>query len=257
MNKTTLVRLSQGHLNLLETCPPRFQRIYLDRLATPPDLENWEKQEWGSQFHRLLQQRELGLPIDGLLREDPQLQHSLNALLEAAPEILHGRGEIDRSAEHCRTLSVGNYLLTVIYDLLRFESDRATIFDWKTYLKPEKPDKLARNWQTRLYLYVLAETSSYSPDRLSMTYWFVRLPREPESLTFAYSRELHERTRQDLTRLLDDLDRWLDDYEKGIPFPHRGDCETNCPYGKSIGILPRAGNSIEGIDSIGEIDPFA
>jgi hypothetical protein len=77
---------------------------------------------------------------------------------------------------------VGNYLLTVIYDLILLESDRAVIFDWKTYLKPIDADKLAKNWQTRLYLYVLAETSAYPPDSLSMTYWFVQLPRSPNKL---------------------------------------------------------------------------
>jgi hypothetical protein len=249
-DEPAIVRLSQGHLNLLRTCPPRFQRIYLDRLATPPDLEQWEKQEWGNQFHRLLQQRELGLPVDGLLEEDPVLHRSLEALLAAAPEIQSGEGE--RDAEHCRTLTIGKYLLTVIYDLIRFESDRAMIYDWKTYLKPEKPDRLLENWQTRLYLYVLAETASYSSDRLSMTYWFVRLPDAPESYTISYTASLHEATRRDLTALLNDLDRRLDDYNNGIPFPHRRDCETNCPYGKALAIA----NGVNSIEAIGEINPF-
>jgi hypothetical protein len=51
------------------------------------------------------------------------------------------------------------------------------------------PDKLAKNWQTRLYLYVLAETSAYPPDSLSMTYWFVQLPRSPEQITFNYNQQ--------------------------------------------------------------------
>jgi len=76
----------------------------------------------------------------------------------------------------------GNYLLTVIYDLILLESDRAVIFDWKTYLKPIDADKLAKNWQTRLYLYVLAETAAYPLDSLSMTYWFVQLPAAPNKL---------------------------------------------------------------------------
>jgi hypothetical protein len=78
-----------------------------------------------------------------------------------------------------------------------------------------------------------------------MTYWFVRLPRSPESLTFVYDRRLHERTRQDLHRLLDDLDRWSRDYLEGIPFPDRGRPGT---------VPPSAGPSLEAID---EIDPFA
>jgi hypothetical protein len=249
MIPSTVVRLSQGHLNLLETCPPRFQRIYLDRLATPADLEQLEKQEWGSQFHRLLQQWEMGLPIDGLLREDAQFQSSIEALLAAAPEIQPNRE--DSEAEHYRVLQIENYLLTVVYDLIRLESDRAMIFDWKTYLKPEKSERLTKNWQTRLYLYVLAETASYCPDRLSMTYWFVRLPSAPESYTISYSEQLHEETSRDLSHLLANLDRWLEDYEKGIPFPHRKDCQTNCPYGKAINLSEE-----DSLEAINEINPF-
>jgi hypothetical protein len=76
-------------------------------------------------------------------------------------------------------------------------------------------------------------------------------PSVPESYTISYSDRLHEKTRRDLSRLLADLDRWLGDYEKGIPFPHRKDCQTNCPYGKAIDLAE--GNSLE---AIGEINPF-
>ncbi len=44
------MRLSQGQLNLLETCPPQFQRIYLDRLSTPASLEQLEKQTGAANF---------------------------------------------------------------------------------------------------------------------------------------------------------------------------------------------------------------
>jgi hypothetical protein len=76
-------------------------------------------------------------------------------------------------------------------------------------------------------------------------------PSVPESYTISYSDRLHEETRRDLSRLSADLDRWLEDYENGIPFPHRKDCQTNCPYGKSIDLAE--GNSLEAIN---EINPF-
>jgi hypothetical protein len=143
--------------------------------------------------------------------------------------------------------------------LILFEVDRATILDWKTYLKPEKVDKLAKNWQTRLYLYVLAETSAYPPESLSMTYWFVRLPQTPESITFPYNAQLHDRARQDLSRLLANLDRWLLDYQNhGTPFPHRRDCERSCPYWQILGrsIEGSEHSPKESIEDIAEINPF-
>jgi hypothetical protein len=250
-----IYRLSQGHLNLLETCPPRFQKVYLEQLNTPADPGQWERLEWGSQFHRLLQQRELGLPIDALLKENGELEQCLTALLQAAPEIAENTGEANREAEHCRSLTVGNYLLTVIYDLILLESDRAVIFDWKTYLKPTDAEKLAKNWQTRLYLYVLGETCPYPLDSLSMTYWFVQLPQAPQQITFFYNKTLHKQTERDLELLLNDLDRYLSAYQNDlVNFPHRPDCQLHCPYyltqERSIAI------DLPSIEDIPEINPF-
>ena len=225
-----MFHLSQSHLNLLQTCPPKFQQSYLTQANFLPNLANESRQTWGSRFHLLMQQRELGLPIDSLLEEDPELESSLKALIQAAPELLlHDNSHQTREAEHSRTMSYGNYLLTVIYDLLVAEKEQAKIIDWKTYLKPEKKHKLADNWQTRLYLYVLAETSDYLPEQISMTYWFVKLPQKPQSLTFYYSQQEHQKNEADLNSLLTNLDSWLNNYS-GRDFPHRHDCQANCCY---------------------------
>lgn len=233
--KSSLIRLSQAQLNLIQTCPPQFQRIYLEQLSIPSSPEQQEKQTWGSQFHLLMQQRELGLPINELLTDDDQLNHSLSALLQVAPELQQHNPDTWRSAEHCRTLELQGYLFTVIYDLIIATSTQAQILDWKTYLQPEKTAKLANNWQTRLYLYVLAETSPYLPEQISMTYWFVKSQPRPKSLKFSYDEAQHEKTRQDLSKLLSRLTESLQRYqEDGIPFtqvaPSKGLC-GDCTFG--------------------------
>ena len=114
-------------------------------------------------------------------------------------------------------------MLGIIYDLLIAQSDRATIIDWKTYPKPQTKKKLAQNWQTRLYLYILAETSPYLPEQLSMTYWFVKLPTKPKHHTFFYNQQLHQQTERDLNQLLTKLDSWLQQNNLDS-FPHRHDC---------------------------------
>ena len=226
-----LIRLSQGQLNLLETCPPKFQQIYLNKLSSLPNPETEEKQTWGSQFHLLMQQRELGLPIEPLLAKDQELDQSFQALLQAAPQILDQTNNQWREAEHSRTINFGNYLLTVIYDLLIADDTQAQIIDWKTYLKPQKKDKLAHNWQTRLYLYTLVETSEYLPKQVSMNYWFVKLPNKPESQVFNYNNLQHQQTKKDLHNLLNKLDIYLDESQD---FAHHSDCEAKCPYHKEL-----------------------
>ena len=181
-----------------------------------------------------MQQRELGLPIESLLAADRELESSITALLKAAPDVLSNNNDNWREAEHCRTYGMGDFLLTVIYDLLIAGTETAKIFDWKTYRKAQSKYKLENNWQTRLYLYILAETSPYSPEQISMTYWFVKSA-NPQSLTFTYSDAQHAKTKKDLTNLLNNLERWLAaEPLQNATFPHRPNCESNCPFYQSF-----------------------
>ena len=241
------MRLSQGQLNLLERCPRQFQHTYLDLFGSPTTAEQQARQAWGSRFHLLMQQRELGLPIESLVREDLQLQHWMNAFATAAPEILNNlepnTNNIFRESEHYRTLQVQDYLLSVIYDLLIADDRQAQIFDWKTNPKLPKKSQLEKNWQTRLYLYVLAETSDYLPEQLSMTYWYVSSPVETlhvtspqddgastQKIKFTYSQAKHAQTTKALQQLLHKLTYWLECYELGEPFPQIPEENKNCEY---------------------------
>lgn len=224
------MRLSQGQLNLLERCPRLFQHTYLDQLAAPASPEQQERLTWGSRFHLLMQQRELGLPIEPLVQQDTQLQSWMTAFAHAAPEILISdlNSQTFRESEHCRTLQVQDYLLTVVYDLLIADEKTAQILDWKTYPKPQNRRWLEQNWQTLLYLYVLAETSDYLPEQISMTYWFVQSPEEPQSLRLTYNTTQYQQTRQKLNRLLSQLTDWLQRYQQGEPFPQIADDSRHC-----------------------------
>lgn len=223
------MRLSQGQLNLLERCPRQFQHTYLEQLGSPANPEQQERQTWGSRFHLLMQQRELGLPIASLVQENAQLQRWMTAFANAAPEILTPDTNSQfRESEHCRTLQVQDYLLTVIYDLLIADDLSSQILDWKTYPKPQNRRWLEQNWQTLLYLYVLAETSDYLPEQISMTYWFVQSEDQPQSLKFTYNNTQHQKTGQKLHRLLNQLTYWLQRYEQGEPLPQVAEGSKLC-----------------------------
>lgn len=229
---TQLLRLSQGHLNLLETCPRKFQHTYLEQLNSPANPEHEERQTLGSRFHLLMQQREMGLPINSFLQTDPQLQSWMSAFANAAPEILIPAtdSETFRESEHYRTLQVQDYLLTVIYDLLIADNYKAQILDWKTYPKPPDKRQLSKNWQTRLYMYVLAETSEYLPENISMTYWFVQSPGKPQNIQFTYSDSLHKQTTEKLNQLLNQLTIWLKNYQHRESFPQVPENSKACNY---------------------------
>ena len=251
MPERDLIRLSQSHLNLLSVCPPKFQQIYLDGLGSLPDPDLQDNMQWGSRFHLLMQQRELALPIESLLSTDSELDSSLKALVQTAPE-LKPNPNIWREAEHCRTLSIDDFLFTVIYDLLIAEANRATILDWKTYRQPPKSKNLENNWQTRLYFYVLAETCEYQPEQIQMTYWFVKSGK-PSSITLNYDRQQHLCTQQEITVLLANLETWLQNYrEFQLDFPHSPNCQ-NCRFYRDFFPSDPDSETLQSIDEIEEI----
>lgn len=260
-----MIRLSQSHLALLELCTRKFQYTYLDQVVAPTSPEELARREWGSQFHLRMQQRELGLSS---VWDAGLLQRATEALVAALPGLFdENQTAFFRQSEHRRSLDLPPYLLTVIYDLVLLGEDQAQILDWKTYPKPLKRKWLAQSWQTRLYLFVLAETTSYKPEQISMTYWFVSPHVDgtiaPESLTFAYDTAQHETTRRTIQDLLAKLTRYLQDYHQGTDLPQiseaAGLCPT-CPYALRCGRSPQSPNtplldiaSLVNIDQIEEI----
>lgn len=231
-----MLTLTQSHLRQLEICPRRYQYTHLEHIPVPTDPAMVERQRWGTQFHLVMQQRELGLPIEQFLREDAALGTAVNELLAAAPDLFAPQPEDFRQSEHRRILTFNGYALTAIYDLLVLEPARGQIIDWKTYQRPPRQAQLDKEWQTRLYLYLLVETSDLTPEQVSMTYWFVAPPgaeaksEPPSSVAIPYSAAKHRRTRAELQRLTDRLTTLL---APGTDLPKvdmaLGYC-TQCPF---------------------------
>jgi hypothetical protein len=221
------MQLAQAQLNMLQACPRRFQHVYLDQIGGLPSPELQERLNWGSQFHLLMQQREMGLPIAPPTTSDDPLQQCVTALMQAAPDLFQSHDGRFRQSEHRRTLEFEGHVLITVYDLLILEQQQAQILDWKTYPRPRDRQGLEQDWQTRLYPFVLAETSDYPPEQIVMTYWFVQVNGrtdnsstiKPQSLQFRYNSRQHEQTRQELSSMLKQLDRWLQAYQAGEPFP--------------------------------------
>jgi PD-(D/E)XK nuclease superfamily len=211
-------RLSQGHLKVLTECPRKFEHTYLDLLAAPVAPEQRLKMQWGSDFHRLMQQRELGLPIEPFLAADPQLAQTVQNLITVAPDLFTSDPQVTKDSEQVRTLLIQDYLFTAIYDLVLL-GPTAQIIDWKTYSKPRNLEQLAQDWQTRLYLYIMAETSAYPAADISFTYWFVLNQPQPQSAKFPYSDQQHQQTHQELQQILHQLSGWLAGYQQQQHFP--------------------------------------
>ncbi|MBF2036534.1 MAG: PD-(D/E)XK nuclease family protein [Leptolyngbyaceae cyanobacterium T60_A2020_046] len=254
------MRLSQGHLTLLDECPRRFQHTVLDGLTVPAAPELLAGQQWGDRFHLFMQQREMGLPVADLVANDRELQESWEALRAIAPD-LFVCDEIFRQSEHERSRVVNGYWFTVVYDLLRLWGDRGEIVDWKTYLRPKPAAALQRDWQTRLYLYMLVETTDLTPAQVTMTYWFVRTRDRqtqhiaPQCVHIAYTADRHAQTHHDVLRLTTQLSQWQ---AQGNPLPQvpmGSDRCHRCPFAIRCqrGSAPEPTLMLPALDDIAEI----
>lgn len=264
-----MLPLSQGHLNVLDVCDRKYQYIFFDALSGPVSYDQQLTTQWGSQFHLLMQQRALDLPVDALAEANAEMAASMAALAQSAPNIfehlssepagLDEASPIDSTAsqllsvpfsqsEHRRTLEFDDYLLTVVYDLVVASPTQGQIFDWKTHQSPLREDRLRQDWQTRLYLYVLCETTDLRADQLSMTYWFVRLAQSdstasnqtsPSFYRFGYSDAQHRQTRADLQRLTSRLSQMRQSAHFSKVEIEKGLCDR-CPFAVRCDRVPSA-----------------
>ncbi len=217
-----MLRLSQGLLSLLESCPRKFQYSILEQLAPPPAESLQNSLDWGNRFHLLMQQAQLQLPLGPLLNGQAAMRQAFEALHQANPQLLTPSPSAQYDSEHLRSFSLGGHSFTVIYDLLIREANQAQILDWKTYPKPIKAQTLAKDWQTKLYCFGLVATSHYEPDQVSMTYWFVRGKdnnSQPESLPIRYSQQKHEQIAAEILEKTNQLNLWMEQYQEGQALP--------------------------------------
>ncbi len=223
------MRLSQGHLSLLETCPRQFQYQFLEQLNLQNrSIEEEERIRSGSEFHQLIQQRSLQLPIEALLANDPQLAQWFCAFERAMPDFFdpnHTALELAES-EQVRTFAYLGHSLVVVYDYLVLKAESALILDWKTYRKPNPSSAIAKLWQSKLYPYVLHQTSHYQAHHIELQYWFFHHD-TAQKLSLPYTDAQHCETDRQLTQLLTQLNHWLNDYtDHATPFPKTLEVKT-------------------------------
>lgn len=237
--------LAQQHLYTFQACPRRFYLRYLVHVPWPEaplDSELELAYERGRRFHRWVERRFLGLPIAGEGTRDPVLESWWATFEHDAPALPDGR----RFAETSLTVPIGpdgRHRLTGRFDLLIVGpaadgKPASSLFDWKTG-EPREMARLVRAWQTRVYLFVLAEggtalvprlPEAFAPDRLAFIYWYVADPATPRRI--AYDRVTHHRNRAELEAIVAGIDHQLtagewpltDDWKECRHCPYRAHC---------------------------------
>jgi CRISPR/Cas system-associated exonuclease Cas4 (RecB family) len=182
----------------------------------------------GQLFHRLVQQHLLGLPVEKLSRlaNTPDLQRWWENYLRS-PDLQGLKDFKDLYPEVMLSGPLGKFRLVAKYDLIALENDTAVIYDWKTYRKRPKTERLAVRWQTRLYQALLVQAGahlhgglSFQPEQVRMIYWFTDYPNEPAC--FSYNAAQFKRDWDALVKLGEEISTAAD-------FPKTDD-QRECTY---------------------------
>ncbi|HEX7567322.1 MAG TPA: PD-(D/E)XK nuclease family protein [Anaerolineaceae bacterium] len=203
---------SQNNLQDYVDCPRRFELRHIQHLEWPalqsePVLLQEQLMVQGRQFHKMVQQIMVGLPVETLIEnvDSANLAQWWDNFMQSNPLIaLPGK----RYVEHYLSCPLAGYRLTAQYDLLAVEpGKRAVILDWKTSSRKPRREFLKNRLQTRVYRYMLVEAGKQLndnqpllPEQVEMTYWFAEFPGEPEH--FLYDQKQFYEDRKFLTDLV-------------------------------------------------------
>ncbi len=201
---------TQTALRTYRECPYRFRLRYLDQVPWPafpaePVVETALEQ--GRRFHELARQHFLGLDLHEQLGGVDEQVARWWAILESNPLdlTLYPR----HYPEAGLSIPVGDYRLAARYDLLAVGDAAALVVDWKTGRALPASEILARDIQTRVYLYVLAQGGAvyragqpFPPQALAILYWH---PGGPQQVHLSYDHEQHEADRSFLEGLIDEI----------------------------------------------------
>lgn len=143
-------------------------------------------QQLEEQLLLLVQQLILGLPIEPLLTAYPQITHWLKQLQTYVPEIFTDSSEGYFEITPLFQTFFDRSLLEVQCQGAIFQADRLKLINW-SISPPQSLEEIRRDWSTSLTLFVAAQNSGYSPDKISFHYWFLTLEAQPIEVHFNYT----------------------------------------------------------------------
>lgn len=205
-------QFSQNSLQDYVDCARRFQLRYALGQRWPAaeaePIEEYERlARQGTEFHRLVQRHQMGIPEAALRPVEQPLADWWDAYLTFPPEDLPGGL---RLPETQLSTALGDHRLLARFDLLAIDpGERIVIVDWKTGLRRPPRDVLARRLQTRVYPLVAIEAGAHlfggeiAPEQVALMYWYAADPARPE--VFSYSADRYAADRAYLSGLIEEI----------------------------------------------------
>jgi len=179
----------------------------LSRLAASNNLENMEaiaevkshpKEE---QFRLLMEQSLMELPIAPFLNNTPQFKQWFSQLQLLAPEIWSNEPNTWKIYGQLLQFPYNNVTLSTKIDFLIYRYQQLEIINWTTHC-PEDLENVLTDWKPQLDLFILAQTESYLPSQIRMTYWFLQEENDPIKVSRSYSMEAYQAFQDQLEQVL-------------------------------------------------------
>lgn len=170
-----------SNLQTFRTCKYKFYLRYIKRVPWPAQITMESIQfeadrEAGVRFHHLLHQFFLGFDPTQLrliAENDPDDRMLIwfETFLDSPYAHLQGVLEPEKTLR----CDIDQYHYLAKFDLLQFETDRISIYDWKTSKNPPSFNMLKNSLQTKLYPLILSKVSQ---DYLAIqfVYWELNQP---------------------------------------------------------------------------------
>lgn len=205
---------SQNNLQDFVDCPRRFELRHVLKQSWPairsePVLEQEKHIQRGNLFHRMVQQHQLGIPVDKITRQtnEPQLLDWWQNYLATSFAALPGT----HWPEFTLQASLNQNPFIAKLDLLIVDSgNKITIIDWKTGLKKPGRTSLHTRIQSRIYPWIVVKAGQtfqnglpVLPEQVEMNYWFSAAPNHPE--IFPYTASQFANDEKYLTQLVEQV----------------------------------------------------
>ncbi len=164
----------------------------LSRLENPNLIHELDTKEMiqsrnlGEQFHLVMQQSLMGLPIAELLESNKTLGQWFSQLKSLAPEIWTEEPNTWKAFNYCCECTFENVVLQSNFDLIIYRYEQAEIVNWTARPMPNL-ETIAADWRTQLDLFLIAQTDSYLPEQIRLTYWFLNEIADPIKVSLHYN----------------------------------------------------------------------
>jgi hypothetical protein len=164
----------------------------LSRLENPGLIHEIDTKEMiqsrhlGEQFHLVMRQSLMGLPIAEVLDSNKTLSQWFSQLKSLAPEIWTEEPNTWKAFNYCCECPFENVVLQSNFDVIIYRYEQAEIVNWTARPMPNL-ETITLDWRTQLDLFIIAQTDSYLPEQIRLTYWFLNEISDPIKVSLHYN----------------------------------------------------------------------